>query len=62
MDISVSISGGVIEDGQFQMAKMADVKQRGRSWLTGAALIVVGVLVGQPSREARPRPRRRAAR
>lgn len=29
------------------MAKMADVKQRGRSWLIGVALIVVGVLVGQ---------------
>jgi hypothetical protein len=29
------------------MAKMADVKQRGRSWLIGGALIVVGVLAGQ---------------
>lgn len=39
------------------MAKMADVRKRGRSWLTGAALIAVGVLAGQavPHSIASPR-------
>jgi hypothetical protein len=38
------------------MASVADVKQRGRTWLIGAALIVVGVLVGQalPRHSASP--------
>lgn len=29
------------------MAAMADIKQRGRSWLVSGALIIVGVVVGQ---------------
>jgi hypothetical protein len=29
------------------MAGLADIKQRGRSWLLSGALIIVGVLVGQ---------------
>lgn len=29
------------------MAKLSDVKQRGRSWLVAAVFIVIGVVVGQ---------------